>query len=117
MPLEVPKWLEDIRDAGAFILSATSGKTFDGFVTDRLLRQAVERNFEIIGEALSRLTRTDEQTAHRISHAKRIIAFRNILIHGYDHIDLEVVWNVVQNNLPELVAQVESLLREVENSP
>lgn len=112
MPPDVPKYLEDIIDAGGFIITATSGVTYENFTKDRTLRQAVERNFEIIGEALNRLGRVDEQTAARIAHRERIIAFRNILIHGYDHVDSEVVWQVIRNNLPELVAQADALLHE-----
>jgi len=59
MQPKTPKLLDDIRDAAAFIRQVTAGKTLDAYRADRVLRQAVERNFEILGEAVSRLARTD----------------------------------------------------------
>ena len=113
MQRKTPKLLRDIRDAAAFILEATRGKTLDDYRTDRLLRHAVERNFEIIGEAVKRLASVDSATASRIGDYRRIIAFRNILIHGYDLVDHAQVWGVVVNQVPILNEQVAALLREV----
>lgn len=112
MPPETPKWLDDIRDAATYIASATAGKTVDSLATDRTLRQAIERNFEIIGEAMSRISRCDPATIERLTDHRRIIAFRNILIHGYDSIDVEIVWDVIQYGLPKLLAEVQQLLGE-----
>ena len=87
MQPKTPKLLDDVRDAAAFIRQVTDGKTLGVYGADRLLRQAVERNFEIIGEAISRLARVDPDIAARIGDHPQIIAFRNVLIHGYDLID------------------------------
>jgi uncharacterized protein with HEPN domain len=114
MKPRTPKLLEDIRDASEFILKSTSGLTLNQFEKDRLLRQAVERNFEIIGEALNRLSRSDPETAARTGDIQRIISFRNILIHGYDIIDNEIVWLIIQDNLPGLLANVKDLLKEAQ---
>ena len=76
-----------------------------------MLRAAVERQFEIIGEALRRLSKEDSPTTARISEHARIIAFRNILVHGYADIDDRIVWDVVQSKLPALLLEVESLLK------
>jgi hypothetical protein len=73
MSPKTPKLLEDIRDAAAFIREAVSGKTADDYRRERLLRQAVERNFEIIGEAMNRLTQHDPDTAARISKHRQIV--------------------------------------------
>lgn len=81
MDAKSPKLLEDICDAAAFVLQATQGRTLADYQQDRLLRQAIERNFEIIGEAVSRLARLDAETAARIGDYPQIIAFRNVLIH------------------------------------
>jgi uncharacterized protein with HEPN domain len=86
-----PKLLEDILDAAAFVLQVTHDKTLDDYRADRLLRQAVERNFEIIGEAVGNLARIDAETASKISQFQQIVAFRNLLIHGYDIVNDDLV--------------------------
>ncbi len=106
------KLLEDIRDSAAFIREATQGKTLDDYRADRLLRRAVERSFEIIGEGLNRLTKLDPTVAQHIEHAGEIVGFRNVLIHGYDLIDDTQVWETIQGDVPRLVERVESLLRK-----
>ncbi|MEX2171366.1 MAG: HepT-like ribonuclease domain-containing protein [Pirellulales bacterium] len=110
MERKSPKLLEDIRDAAAFIRQATAGKTLDDYRSDRLLRQAIERNFEIIGEAVGRLANVDPTTASRIGEYQQIISFRNVLIHGYDLIDEAQVWEIIRANLPTLEADVTALL-------
>jgi uncharacterized protein with HEPN domain len=112
MQLESKKILEDIRLAGAHILDFTTGATFDDYVDNKMLRSAVERQFEIIGEALNRMSKIDPDTLSKISRSQRIISFRNILIHGYDVVDNTVVWDVVQQDLPNLQKQVQDLLTE-----
>lgn len=104
------KHLDDIRDAAAFIEEVTAGRSLDEYRKDRVLRQVVERNFEIIGEAMNRLRRDDPQVAANITGAGDIIAFRNALIHGYDVIDDVRVWTTVTDDVPRLRVQIESLL-------
>lgn len=110
MERKSPKLLEDIRDAAAFVRQATEHKTLDDYRGDRLLRQAVERNFEIIGEAVGRLAKLDPTTAARIGQHAEIISFRNLLIHGYDLINDAQVWDVIRLNLPTLEEQVTTIL-------
>jgi uncharacterized protein with HEPN domain len=75
-----------------------------------VLRLAVERCFEIMGEALRRLDERDHDTAAKITDFKRIIGFRNVLIHGYSLVNHERVWDIVQKELAVLVAEVDALL-------
>lgn len=114
---KTPKLLDDIGQAAAFIREVTGGRTIDEYRVDRLFRSAVERNFEIIGEAVNRLARVDPAIASRIGEYARIIAFRNVLIHGYDLIEDGQVWNVVQQELPLLHDTITALLREVNPAP
>jgi uncharacterized protein with HEPN domain len=107
---KTPKLLEDIRDAAPFIGEATRGKSLDDYRADRLLRQAIGRNFEIVGEAMNRLAQHDPGTAAQIDKHRRIVDFRNVLIHGYDLIDHRIVWNAIVEEVPALLAQVEALL-------
>ncbi len=110
MKRKTPKLLDDIRDAAAFIEDAAKGKSLEQYRTDRLLRQALERNFEIVGEAINRLMRDDTDVADQIEHASVIVGFRNVLAHGYDLIDDEKVWQTIVRDVPHLRQQVERLL-------
>ena len=117
MPLDIVSVLEDIIEAAQFITEDTQGATFEDFLQNRRMRQLVERNFLIIGEALSRLRRHTPQSAAQIQTLQQIIGFRNVLVHGYDIIDPAIVWEIVEDHLPALVADVKVLLKEAnENS-
>ena len=110
MRLETKKYLYDILQAAKILNQFSSGKSLSDYQADPLLRSATERQFEIIGEALRRLSKDDPASAARIHEHQRIIAFRNILIHGYADVDDRVVWDVLQTKLPTLQREVEALL-------
>jgi len=112
MRLESKKYLFDIKQAAVLLADFTRGKSFADFQGDPMLRSAVERQFEIIGEALTKLAKVDQETAALISEHRRIIAFRNILIHGYAQIDDRLVWGVLDSKLPSLSQEVKKLLEE-----
>ncbi|MCY3882421.1 MAG: DUF86 domain-containing protein [Chloroflexi bacterium] len=99
-----------MQEAARLLREFSSGKTFADYQGDAMLRAAVEREFTIIGEAVARLASTDPAVASRISGHRRIIAFRNVLIHGYTVVDNQIVWDVLQNELPTLATEVEALL-------
>lgn len=105
--------LWDAQEAAGVILTITAGKTFAEFDQDIVLRSAVERQFEIVGEALAQLARLDAAMAEKIPDLREIIAFRNVLIHGYAAIDRARVWRVVEENLPQLRAALADLLSEL----
>ncbi|MCL4445829.1 MAG: DUF86 domain-containing protein [Actinobacteria bacterium] len=73
---------------------------------------SVERQFEIIGEALSQLSRQDGETANRIPNPRRIVAFRNVLVHGYASVDDELVWSVATGELVALIDSLNELLAD-----
>jgi len=109
MPHSVEKLLIDIRIACQELSGFVDGKTFESFLCDRLLQLALEREFEIIGEALVRLERLDpERLAQRIPEYRKIIGFRNLVAHGYDIIDDAALWDLAQNHVPELLQKVMS---------
>ncbi len=112
MKPEARKYLYDIWRAVELLREFTADKTFADYEHDAMLRAAVERQFEIIGEATARLARLDQELAGRIGEYRRIVAFRNILIHGYADVDDRLVWDVVEAKLPILRRDVAGLLRE-----
>jgi uncharacterized protein with HEPN domain len=84
-----------MAEACELIESFVAGKSFDDYAADALLRSGVERQFEILGEALSRLLQIAPELSNRISDTRRIISFRNRLIHGYASVADEIVWGVI----------------------
>jgi uncharacterized protein with HEPN domain len=112
MQPEAKKYLHDVQLACARLAEFTAGRTFDDYRADPMVRAAVERQFEIIGEALNRLSQQAPQVADRITDSRRIIAFRNLLIHGYAEIDDRVVWGVVEAKLEALISEVQGLLED-----
>ncbi len=109
-------YLWDIRQAADRIGQFVADKHFEDYAEQDMLRSAVERQFEIIGEALNQLTRQDSRIAKGIPDSGRIISFRNLLIHGYAVIDNRMVWRVVQESLPELKSAVIKLLDVAEKN-
>ena len=116
MRREPQVYLWDARRAAEAIATFLRGKTFEEFSTDILLRSAVERQFEIVGEALSQLSKNHPEIAAGVPDLLRIVAFRNILIHGYAAIDRAIVWRVAQENLPPLTEILAMLLRGMDDT-
>lgn len=110
MPPETSKLLWDMCDAAERILQFTQGKSYDDYLTDELLRSGIERKFEIIGEAMTRLVKKDLSVAQRITDYRKISGFRNVLIHGYDSIDDEASWGIIHNKLPILLRELRELV-------
>lgn len=83
---------------------------FERFLTDDRTRAAVERKFEILGEALRRIRDDDGATFQKIEKGHAIIGMRNRLIHGYDTVDEEIVWETIHRELRQLKAALRALL-------
>lgn len=105
-------WLWDVREAALAISGFVRGLDSAGYASSELVHSAVERKFEIIGEALNQLSKAEPAMAARIPHLPQIVAFRNQLIHGYALVDHKTVWSVIQHSLPELQEAVSRLLQE-----
>ena len=110
------------RDACAFIWDAIKAaeavqsfvrdRDYEAFLDDDLVRSAVERQLQIVGEALTQVAKLDPQCSARVPDLPRIVAFRNILVHGYAGIDYDTVWRLIQDKLPELLGTLRALLAE-----
>ena len=109
---EVQKYLFDMAEACALIREFVAGRSFEDYSRDALLRSGVERQFEILGEALSRLLQMAPEVSSRISDSRRIVAFRNRLIHGYASVADDIVWGVIEANLPGLEQEIRQMLEE-----
>ena len=105
MQLETKKYLYDVVNAADKVTGFIKGKTFSDYQTDDLLKSGVERQFEIMGEALNKLSKFDRSTSHKIADYQQIISFRNILIHGYADVDDRLVWNILESKLPYLTVR------------
>ena len=113
MPPDPRVLLADIDRASEEIERFTEGMNGAAYAGDALTQAAVERKFEIIGEALNRLQKAHPELAERIPRHRRIIDFRNLLIHGYASVTPERVWDYAENHLPRLRQVVQSLLAEL----
>jgi uncharacterized protein with HEPN domain len=114
MPHDPRAWLFDIIEAGQRLSRFIAGKHWNDYRQDDLLRAGVERQFEIVGEALSQLRRHDPALAGRIREHGKVIGFRNILIHGYAAVDDAVVWSAAQEKLPLLLEDARHLLEALQ---
>lgn len=105
------KHLQDILTAVEEIDSffGSEPKLFNEFAENLCLRRAVERNIEVIGEAMNRILKSN--TDVQISNARKIVDARNYIIHGYDSLSVDILWSIVINHLPKLKVEVTELLK------
>jgi uncharacterized protein with HEPN domain len=105
---EVKKYLYDISESIDSIENYLGdNRSFDIYLSNKMLRRAIEREFEIIGEAMTRIERIEPDI--EISSKKQIINMRNRVIHGYDKIDNEIIWGTIVRHLPTLKKEVSLL--------
>lgn len=100
------KRLEDARAACVRIGHFVEAKAKAEFIASELLRSAVERQVEIIGESLGRAAATDPGVERLLPDLRKIVGMRNRLIHGYDEVDYNIVWDVITTNIPTLLNQL-----------
>lgn len=100
--------LQDIIEAGRRILLYTMDMDQETFAANELVKDAVVRNFEIIGEAAGRLTDTF-QKQHSSIEWRKIKAFRNLLIHQYFGVDYALVWDIIQKLLPDTLSKLQQI--------
>jgi uncharacterized protein with HEPN domain len=103
--------LEDILEAIDSILEYTSDISIERFLADKKTKDAVVRNFEIIGEAANKLSKGIKESNQHIDWAG-LIGFRNVIVHDYFGIDYDVVWNIKTNNLPKLKNDIRHLINK-----
>jgi len=112
MDIEIKTWLFDILQSiheieGYYV---DKPKRFDEFAADIKTKRAVERNLEIIGEAVNRILKRDAN--FKLNNADKIIGTRNRIIHGYDKVSDELIWSIVINQIPKLKDEVSGMLNE-----
>ena len=110
MDNEIKTWLYDILQSINEIDSYydSKPKVFDEFVADTKTKRAIERNLEIIGEAVNRILKKDKK--FNLDNAEKIVGTRNRIIHGYDKISDDLIWSIVINHLPKLREEVNRLI-------
>jgi uncharacterized protein with HEPN domain len=109
MEREIEKLLIDILKAISEIKMFIKGKEFTDFVNDRGLQLIAEREFEIIGEAMSRMIRINPGIDEMIPDIHKIIGLRNILAHGYDIIEYEILWDIIENKIKPLEENINKI--------
>lgn len=104
------KFMFDMLDSCRFLMELTKNEHVDKFMEDRVFRGAIERELQIIGEAMLQLKTISPVTAAEFTEHERIIGFRHVLVHGYHELDPDIVWRVIKDKLPILRAELEVAL-------
>lgn len=117
--LRARDYLAHMLDAARQVLAYTAGKCFADFESDRLIQDAVVRNIEILGEAARRFLEAIPDASVRFPSIPftAIYAMRNQLSHGYFSVDLEIVWKVVERDIPQLLPEIERAFEEIDLPP
>ena len=108
---KVLKYLYDIKIAIGEIDSffENEPRSYDNYRQNTLLKRAIERNLEIIGEAMNRILKEDP--GFLIENSKRIVSLRNQIIHGYDSVSDESIWGIINLHIPKLKTEIDSLIQ------
>lgn len=108
-PDKILKYLLDIESIILEIemVKKITENNFDNFQKNFLITRAVERQLEIIGEALNKIKQLDSSL--QINNSKNIISLRNLIVHAYDSIDIEILWGIIQKDIPILKSDIEKI--------
>ena len=115
MDERIEKYLYDIKiaiDEIELFMKQLSTLNFVEYTQNLLLKRAIERELGIIGEAMNRIIKRDTDFINQIPEAKSIISLRNYIIHSYDSVSDQNIWAIINNHLPKLKQQIESLIQE-----
>ena len=112
MPRDVRVYLYDILQACDEVSGFVEGKAFEDYAASSLLRSAVERQLAIVGEALNQALKLEPELLDKVSAARQIVDFRNLLIHAYMNVSAPVVWSIIEQDLPLLKREVNALLKD-----
>jgi uncharacterized protein with HEPN domain len=109
MQLKILKYILDIQSIIQEIdtIKAKTNNNFNSFKSDIILQRAIERDLEIIGEAIKKMIEIDATL--NITSSKNIIGLRNIISHAYDSVEPEMIWGIIQNNIPVLAKEIEKI--------
>lgn len=113
MPRDAKKICFDVLHAIDGIIDFTDNLSFSDYQSNAMLRLAVERQYEIIAEAMRRLEAEFGHLFLRVTDGRKMINFRNALIHGYDVISDDIVWSITQNNLRVLKVEIAQIFEEL----
>ena len=116
MPASLRKSIGDIQQALAEVDDFAKGKSLADYLADTQLRRAVEREFIIVGEVMSRIVHRFPETRARIDHARKIANFRHFLVHEYDEVDDHLVWDIVTRSAPVLKSQIDGWAAELDRA-
>lgn len=111
MKQKTKKYLIDINSSISAISEHIGNLDFEAFSSNLTVKRAVERELEIIGEAVNRILK--EETNFTISNARKIVDLRNLIIHGYDAVDYETLWAVVHRHIPVLKSEISEFLKQL----
>jgi uncharacterized protein with HEPN domain len=110
MTTETRRRLRDALHSCRAIGRYTAGLDLAGYERDDMVRDAVERRLGIVGEALNRAVASEPALAEHLPELRQIVGLRNRVIHGYDDVNAELVWNLVQHRLPQLEARLADMV-------
>jgi uncharacterized protein with HEPN domain len=108
MPRSLQMYLADLQLSIEAIEEFTQGKSQEDFEREKMLRSAVRGELVVIGEAMSQMLHHFPETGERVGRARRIVDFRNLLIHEYGEVDEAILWSIVIDSLPELKIEIQN---------